>query len=134
MTDEHVEVEQGSQPGGNEPDTGLTAIIGVVFAILLFVVVVFLQAYFYRQSAQEHERKVVAVAPEELSQLRTQQEEVLHDYRWVDENKGVVAIPIERAMTLVARDGGRVPWPEVQPPRTPAGAAAAKPAAPTGKK
>ena len=118
---------------GGEPNTPLAALVGIVFAIVLFVVVVFLQAYFYQQRQAENARKVVAVAPQELSQLVSQQLGELHGYRWVDEKAGVVAIPIGRAMELVVRDGGRSPWPSVQPPPpgaaptlTPAPAAAPK--------
>jgi hypothetical protein len=116
-----------------EPNTTLTALIGVVFAIGLFVLVVFLQAFFYREEAEENVRKVVAVAPEELSQLKAQQLEALHSYRYVDPRAGVVAIPIDRAMELVVRDGGGVPWPSVQPPPVAATAAPAA-AAPGAKK
>ena len=101
---------------GGEPNTPLTALVGVVFAIVLFVVVVFLQAYFYQEEQAEDARKVVAVAPEELSQLRAQQLATLHGYRWVDPKEGVVAIPIGRAMEQVVQDGGKSPWPSVQPP------------------
>jgi len=103
-----------------EPNTSLTALVGIVFAILLFVVVVLLQAYFYRAEQQETVRKVVAVAPEQLSQLRAQQQELLHSYKLVDQGKGVVAIPIDLAMKLVVSEGGRSPWPRVQPPAVPA--------------
>lgn len=113
-----------------EPNTPLTALVGIVFAIVLFVTVVLLQAYFYRAERDENVRKVAAAPPEELSQLRAQQLEALHAYRWVDEKSGVVAIPIDRAIALVVRDGGRSPWPSVQPP--PPGAAPA--AAPAGAK
>jgi len=101
-----------------EPNTTLTALVGVVFAIVLFALVVFLQAFFYRAEEGENARKVVAVAPEELSQLRAQQLETLHSYRFIDPKAGVVAIPIDRAMDLVVRDGGKSPWPAVQPPAT----------------
>jgi hypothetical protein len=117
-----------------EPNTPLTAVVGLVFAILLFVLVVVLQAYFYRADQEENVRKVVAQAPEELSQLLSQQEEKLHSYKILDPKKGVVAIPIDVAMKLVVRDGGKTPWPEVQPPPVPtpgaASTAPAKPAAP----
>jgi hypothetical protein len=103
-----------------EPNTPLTALVGIVFAILLFVVVVLLQAFFYRAEQQENERKVVAVAPAELSQLRAQQQELLHSYKLVDPSKGVVAIPIDVAMRLVVSEGGKSPWPQVQPPAMPA--------------
>jgi hypothetical protein len=103
-----------------EPNTPLTALVGLVFAILLFVLVVVLQAYFYRANDEENVRKVVAQVPEELSQLKSQQEEKLHSYKILDPNKGVIAIPIDLAMKILVRDGGKTPWPEVQPPPVPA--------------
>jgi hypothetical protein len=103
-----------------EPNTPLTAVVGLVFAILLFVVIVLLQAFFYRAEDEENVRKVVAVAPEALSQLRAQQEELLHSYKIIDPQKGVIAIPIDLAMELFVQDGGKTPWPVVQPPAVPA--------------
>jgi hypothetical protein len=112
-----------------EPNTTLTALVGVVFAIVLFALVVFLQAFFYRAEERENVRKVVAVAPEELSQLRAQQLETLHSYRFIDAKTGVVAIPIDRAMDLVVRDGGKSPWPAAQPPAATQKASPTAPAA-----
>jgi hypothetical protein len=100
---------------GGEPNAPLTALVGIVFAIVLFVVVVLLQAFFYRAEQEENVRKVVAVAPQELSQLRAQQQELLHSYKVVDQQKGVVAIPIDLAMKLMVREDGKSPWPAVKP-------------------
>ena len=41
-------------------------------------------------------------AESELSQLRTSEEQVLHTYGWIDQDKGIVRIPIERAMEIIA--------------------------------
>ena len=87
-----------------EPNTQVTVLVGIVGAVLLFVLVVLLQAFFYHAERDEVARKVVAVAPEELSALRAQQLETLHSYRWVDEKTGVVAIPIERAIELLVQE------------------------------
>ncbi len=103
-----------------EPDTPLAAVVGIAFAIVLFVVVVVLQAFFYRAKQDEGLRKAVAVAPEQLSQLKAQQGELLNSYKVIDPQKGVVAVPIGVAMRLLVRDGGKTPWPEVQPPPVPA--------------
>jgi hypothetical protein len=102
-----------------EPNTSLTAVIGLVFAILLFVVVVLLQAFFYSSEQKENQRKVVAIAPQELSQVRAQQQEKLGAYKLLDPQKGVVAIPIDRAEELLLAADGKTPWPEVQPPPAP---------------
>ena len=119
MTTREGAHDEAVQAGGTEPNTSLTAVVGVVSAILLFAIVVTLQAFFYRSERAEDQRKVVAVAPEELSQLRAQQEELLHTYKWVDPAKGVVAIPIERAMEIVVKEGGNVVPPVLGKP-TPA--------------
>ncbi|MGE0822181.1 MAG: hypothetical protein AB7G75_01540 [Candidatus Binatia bacterium] len=42
---------------------------------------------------------------DDLLKLRAQETEVLHSYAWVDQNAGIVRIPIERAMTLLAEKG-----------------------------
>jgi hypothetical protein len=90
-----------------DPNTSVTAVVGVVSAVLLFVLIVLLQAFFFAQEREETERKVVAVAPEALAQLRAQQQELLHSYRVIDEKRGVVAIPIEVAMALVVTEASR---------------------------
>jgi cytochrome c len=39
-----------------------------------------------------------------LSDLNTENEKILSEYRWIDKSKGVVGIPIDRAMDLVLID------------------------------
>ncbi len=112
-------------PGGNEPDAPTIVVVGLVFAIGLFVVIVLLQAYFNREDRLETQRKVVAVAPEELSQLRAQQEELLNSYRWVDERRAIVAIPIDRAMELTVSELNAQPEPPTPRARAEGVAAAA---------
>jgi hypothetical protein len=43
--------------------------------------------------------------PSEINDFRMQEEKILHSYGWVDQQAGVVRIPIERAMELVAQRG-----------------------------
>jgi len=89
-----------------DPDAALTAVVGIVGAVLLVVVVLVLQAYFYGAESREAERKTVAPAFEELVAQRADQQEQLNSYRWIDEKAGIVGLPIERAMELVvAREG-----------------------------
>jgi hypothetical protein len=86
-------------------DTPLIITVGVLLVILTFVLILLLQAGFYRADAEENTRKVVAPRNEELASLRAAQEADLHTYRWIDKEKGHVAIPIERAMAEVVREG-----------------------------
>lgn len=43
--------------------------------------------------------------PGEINDFRVQEEQTLHSYGWVDQQAGVVRIPIDRAMELVAQRG-----------------------------
>jgi hypothetical protein len=95
--------------GSGDPNPQTTVLVGIITAIMLFVVVVLLQALFYRVERGEVRRKVEAVVPEELARLRAAQLEQLNAYRWVDQAAGVAAIPIDRAIRLVVQEQGRGP-------------------------
>jgi hypothetical protein len=41
----------------------------------------------------------------DLQEMRAEEDTILHSYGWVDEQAGVVRIPIERAMKLLAERG-----------------------------
>ena len=80
---------------------------------------------------------VITDEPGALRQLRTKERDVLHHYGWVDKNQGVVRIPIDRAIELLASQPQRLSLDGSAPaapaaPATPEGAApaAAPPAAP----
>ncbi len=88
----------------DDPNVATSAVVGVVGAILLFVIIVAMQALFYRADEAEKERKVYNQPYQELVQLRAQQQEKLNGYRWVDPKAKVVAIPIDRAMELVVAE------------------------------
>jgi hypothetical protein len=44
-------------------------------------------------------------APEDLEKLRAREDSVLDSYGWVDKQNGIVRIPIDRAMDLLAQRG-----------------------------
>jgi hypothetical protein len=41
----------------------------------------------------------------DLTQFRAAEEKILNDYAWVDPEKGIVRIPVDRALELVAKEG-----------------------------
>jgi len=41
----------------------------------------------------------------DLTEFRAGEEKLLNDYGWVDPDKGIVRIPVERALDLVAKEG-----------------------------
>ena len=85
----------------SDPRGWPTAWITAVGLVLTFVVVVLLQVLYYRTQQREFERKVVAAPAQEWDELRRQQTEQLNGYGWIDEEQGIVAIPIEDAMKQV---------------------------------
>jgi len=44
-------------------------------------------------------------APEDLKRMREEEDALLNSYGWVDRQNGIVRIPIDRAIDLVARRG-----------------------------
>ncbi len=99
-----------------DPNTSTTILVGLVGAILVFVIIVGLQTLFYRAEYAETVSKVYRRDPQELSRLRADQIEQLHGYRWIDREKGVVAVPIEIALELVVRESaGEKTLPATQP-------------------
>ncbi len=87
-----------------EPNTATILVVGLVGFILVFVIVVGLQAMYYHAEDEQNATKVISQAPEELSRLRAEQQELLNTYRWIDPKSGIVGIPIDRAMELVVRE------------------------------
>ena len=41
----------------------------------------------------------------DLKEFRAGEDAILNDYGWVDPEKGIVRIPVERALELVAKEG-----------------------------
>ena len=48
-------------------------------------------------------------AEEDIAILRTREEELLSTYGWVDREAGIVRIPIDQAIELLAEDGSAEP-------------------------
>jgi len=86
----------------DDPNVAASAVVGIISAILLFVIIVMLQAYFYNAEQDELARKVYSRPYEALQHLDANQLELLNSYGWVSQPDGVVHVPIERAMKLVA--------------------------------
>lgn len=85
---------------GEDMNTPMILLIGLIFAVVTFVVIFFLQGVFYRMTRTEHQAKVISERPQELLAIQSAQEERLNSYGWVDRATGIVSIPIERAMEL----------------------------------
>jgi hypothetical protein len=88
----------------DDVNTPKIALIGVVGALVVFVMIVALQVWFYHLQEIEIYKKDISQTPEEISSLLAQQQGQLYGYRWVDAKKKIAAVPIDVAMKLVVRD------------------------------
>ena len=85
----------------DDPQTSGTIITAIVGAVLIFALIVALQAMFYIVEENERYNKVYTQAPEDLTRLRAEQQERINSYRWIDQANGIASIPVERAMELM---------------------------------
>lgn len=84
-------------------------LLGVASALVLMLAVgVFLQGWAERRLAEEERIKVFDRSYPELEAYRQEQEQKLAEYFWIDEEAGLVHLPIERAMALVVEEAGEV--------------------------
>jgi FlaG/FlaF family flagellin (archaellin) len=88
----------------DDPNVPASAVVGIIGAILLFAIIVALQALFYSFEERELQRKVYGQPYEGLQQLDADQVEQLNSYGWISEPDGVAHIPIERAMELTVEE------------------------------
>jgi len=73
-------------------------------ALFVYTAVVALQAYYESTVTAEEERKAVEGIDTEVRSLSAAQLQKLADYKWVDQAKRTVTVPIALAMDLVSDD------------------------------
>ncbi|MGA2740766.1 MAG: hypothetical protein ABSG65_25425 [Bryobacteraceae bacterium] len=58
-------------------------------------------------NAQKHppDPQLQAHAAQDMRNWRATEERAMHQYAWIDPDKGIVQIPVERAMDLIAQRG-----------------------------
>jgi hypothetical protein len=97
-------------PGHETRDANVNALLSFGVGLIIALVVVHFLVYgFYYLFLSERPKKV-PVQPttnlyQQLRDLHSHEEATLERYGWVDRKAGVVRIPIERAIELVAEKG-----------------------------
>ncbi len=79
-------------------------ISGGVLIVLLIVIIAGLNELFLANREQEVTDKVLQAESSELRELQAREAEALHSFKMLDQENGVVRIPIDRAMQLVAEE------------------------------
>ena len=108
-----MDEQRDNQQQGGDINLALIVTCGFVAAMLLIVLVIGIQAWFYHAHEAEFERKVVNTPYTELQSLKERQVGTLNSYRHVDQKQGLVQIPIEVAIKQYVQR--RAAQPETQP-------------------
>lgn len=128
----------------SEPRALLIASIGIASILGLTAMILGVQAYFDHLHEQQMYEKVLVPVSQDLKNLHTQEDEELNTYKYIDRGKGIVQIPITRAMQLIEQEAaaGKIEYfHQPTPVKVPnaagaapasAPAAGANPAAPAG--
>ena len=85
-----------------EANVPLLMTIGAVSGFLLIVLGIGTEAWFLREVQHEVAAKWDDVPIQPLTDQRSEQLARISSYRWVDQQKNRVAIPIDQAMKMVA--------------------------------
>ncbi len=115
----------------------LLLLAGAAGVVLLLLSVAAVQLYYDWYKEGEIYQKVLAPPGEQLRDLRAREDAELGSFRYLDRQKGIVRIPIERAMELYAEEAAERkfryptnPMPVKTPEQLAAGAPAPRAEAP----
>src|SRR5258705_13124359 len=81
----------------------VSTVVTILVLLLLFAGLVWFVTY-QRQSIAASEPGRRELRLKNLNDLNTENQKALTSYRWIDKGKGVVGIPIDRAMELEVAD------------------------------
>ena len=123
-SDLHRDQRTDLQPGYELSDLrpGYIACFGIGLAVVLGIAVVIASLVVHYKAVQQarqdipiprlaREREATpgtplqVDAPNELRQMRAAEEALLDSYGWVDKDAGIVRIPVDRAMEILAKKG-----------------------------
>lgn len=88
----------GSRDGVNTP---MVAVVGFLGSVITFGIIVLLIVVYYNSEEGERARKGYGTPPSDYRKLVSNQDGQLADYRLLDSENKIVAIPIKRAMAQV---------------------------------
>src|ERR1700751_6145593 len=81
----------------------VSTVVTIFVVLLVFAGAAWLVTY-QRESIAASEPGRSELRLKNLSDLNTENQKTLTSYRWIDKGKGIVGIPIDRAMELVIAD------------------------------
>src|SRR3974377_904491 len=111
-TRKDVEFQSGVDFDRRDPKSGLIALVSLTTVILLTVFcagVYWLYTVYYEQVEFN---QYTGVASKELIAIHEREDEQLHKYGYINKERGIVRLPVERAMELVELEAkqGKLGW------------------------
>lgn len=88
----------------DDPSVGPIAFYGLAGSLVFVAIVIWLAALVFSTQSELTAERVYRAEAQELVDLKSRQLANIHAYKIVDKSKGVVAIPIDRAMQIVAKE------------------------------
>ena len=82
-------------------------IVGIVGSVLVFAFIIALNAIFLWVEEGELAEKNAGEAPSEVRLAENEQLVILTDYKWIDQEQGIVRIPVDRAIELMLEEAVR---------------------------
>ena len=98
MSDEFFDFED------QEPKNPLIAFLLIISCIFVVAVCAFLSWVFIVARDNEHNRKIDQATYTDLQGIKKVEEIKLNSYQYLDKEKGIVRIPVERAIQLMAEE------------------------------
>jgi hypothetical protein len=92
-----------------EVNVPLIVTIGVVSCILVIVLIVGTEAWYDSEAQAEFNYEADQFPNTSLLSLKAGQLANINSYHWVDQKKGIVAIPIDDAIKIMVQTGGHPP-------------------------
>ena len=81
------------------------ALIGIVGAVITYAIGVCLTVMYYRMKDKLEAEKGTGSKQAAAIQIRADQRKELESWGWIDREKGIVRMPIDRAMQLLVKRG-----------------------------
>jgi hypothetical protein len=83
---------------------GFIAWSGVAIVVFIVVTILAVQVYFDSLNNQQEFVKLLEPVSEDYRNLRAREDAELYSYKYTDRQKGIVRLPIQRAMDLVVSE------------------------------
>lgn len=103
---QHLTPEQAAAMGyeRTEPNAGRIALLTVIIVVTIILTCYFVWWWYVWQKETAYQREQAIPIWQELKDVRAYETERLTQYKFIDKTKGVVALPIDRAMEIFAKE------------------------------